>query len=432
MKQLVVTCLRGARQGTQLEFDKTPVTFGRRDDNDVHFPAEDASVSGRHAIVTWEDGRWLVRDAGSLNGTWIDGERVESPRPVGEQTVIELGNDGPRLRLEVPGAGARTIEQTKMVPAMGDAVLGGRSGKRRSTAFYQLMIEDTVKRSSRRLKRIIAALTVGFVIAVVVLWIVLARVSDESAASNAAVRAAESIVTRFGRSVFMLIAQRPSGELGFCTAFAISADGVLATNAHCVRELKDLRSGGASGVRIVARMNTPEGSAPTTFDVRSWKEHPDYDGTDLSPDVAVVALDLGGATLPVVAELASEDVALGLKAGQPIFTLGFPGQVMNEARPAADLRAAVVSRLTTRDNTPGDAASSYVVWHSALTSKGTSGSPIFDADGRVVAVNNGGLSAREVLVTDPATGKARREVISEATGLNYGIRVDRLLALISR
>lgn len=405
-----MTCLKGARQGTRLVFDEGVVTFGRRPDSHVNFADSDESVSGRHAEARVVDGNWVLRDVGSLNGIYVDERRVQV-QVLGPSTVVELGNGGPLVRLEVTdaeGASIRPAERTVMRPA------------RRSTTFYKLIIEDTVKRSSARLKYVIIGLSAAFVVAIAILWVVLAQKSDRGESL-----AAETIASRYAKSVFMLIAQRDGKEVGFCTAFAVSRDGVLVTNAHCVRELKDMRARS----RIVARMNT---APDNTFEVLRWKEHPAYDGSDLSPDVALLEVAVGPEGLPVVAELAAPEVAVAMAAGQPIYTLGFPGQVMNEARPAADLRAAVVSRLTTKDNTSGDAASAYVVWHSALTSKGTSGSPVFDAAGRVVAVNSGGLSARELTVTDPVTGATRTEVIAEANGLNYAIRVDRVSDLVMR
>jgi hypothetical protein len=36
----------------------------------------DATVSRRHAELRIEDGRWLLRDLGSSNGTWVNGRRV--------------------------------------------------------------------------------------------------------------------------------------------------------------------------------------------------------------------------------------------------------------------------------------------------------------------------------------------------------------------
>ena len=40
----------------------------------LHIP--DGLVSGEHASLSWRDGRWLVRDLGSRNGTWVDGKRL--------------------------------------------------------------------------------------------------------------------------------------------------------------------------------------------------------------------------------------------------------------------------------------------------------------------------------------------------------------------
>lgn len=51
------------------------ITLGRGDDNDVVVP--DVSISRFHAFVKeGADGRWLMQDAGSTNGTTVNGHSV--------------------------------------------------------------------------------------------------------------------------------------------------------------------------------------------------------------------------------------------------------------------------------------------------------------------------------------------------------------------
>ena len=232
--------------------------------------------------------------------------------------------------------------------------------------------------------------------------------------------AAEDIAQKYEKSLFMLIAKTPDRLVGFCTAFAVNTDGLLATNAHCVRNIATMSD---QGITTLARMNR---DASRTYRVTHWRSHSGYNNTAFSQDVAVVKLDLKGQKLPVAVGLAPDSLVHNLSPGRAVYTMGFPGRVMNESRPAADFRAAVISRLTTYENAPGDADTARVVWHSALTSKGTSGSPIFNADGLVVAVNNGGLSARRVYTKDAVTGALKSDFAYDATGLNFGIRVDTL------
>ena len=47
-----------------------------------------ATVSRRHAVVGAVQGRWLVRDLGSTNGTWLNGERLAE----GESRAIGNGD----------------------------------------------------------------------------------------------------------------------------------------------------------------------------------------------------------------------------------------------------------------------------------------------------------------------------------------------------
>jgi transcriptional regulator of acetoin/glycerol metabolism len=55
-------------------FQQRRVVIGRDDAADVRLPVK--AVSRRHAEIHWSEGRWLIRDLGSTNGTIVDGELI--------------------------------------------------------------------------------------------------------------------------------------------------------------------------------------------------------------------------------------------------------------------------------------------------------------------------------------------------------------------
>jgi pSer/pThr/pTyr-binding forkhead associated (FHA) protein len=68
--------LRGPSAGSRFLLDTAVVTVGRHPDSDVFL--DDVTVSRRHAeFVRAEDGGFAVRDVGSLNGTYVNRDRVE-------------------------------------------------------------------------------------------------------------------------------------------------------------------------------------------------------------------------------------------------------------------------------------------------------------------------------------------------------------------
>jgi hypothetical protein len=56
--------------GELVALDKPLVTIGRRADNEICVP--EATVSGQHAQLKWQNATWLVEDMGSTNGTYVD------------------------------------------------------------------------------------------------------------------------------------------------------------------------------------------------------------------------------------------------------------------------------------------------------------------------------------------------------------------------
>jgi eukaryotic-like serine/threonine-protein kinase len=69
---LLVTFATNANQyvGELISLDKPLVTIGRRADNDVVVP--EATVSGQHAQLKWQNATWIVDDANTTNGTYVD------------------------------------------------------------------------------------------------------------------------------------------------------------------------------------------------------------------------------------------------------------------------------------------------------------------------------------------------------------------------
>jgi hypothetical protein len=66
---------RGPNTGSRFALDKDIVTAGRHPDSDVFL--DDITVSRRHVEVARTGDSYVVRDVGSLNGTYVNRERVE-------------------------------------------------------------------------------------------------------------------------------------------------------------------------------------------------------------------------------------------------------------------------------------------------------------------------------------------------------------------
>lgn len=73
--QGVVIVKRGPNAGSRFLLDKDVTTAGRNPDSDVFL--NDVTVSRRHVEIHREGDRYLVKDAGSLNGSYVNRERVE-------------------------------------------------------------------------------------------------------------------------------------------------------------------------------------------------------------------------------------------------------------------------------------------------------------------------------------------------------------------
>ena len=72
----VLVVRHGSQAGERFVLSASVTQLGRHPDSDISL--DDITVSRRHAeIVLTEDG-YRVRDAGSLNGTYVNGDRVES------------------------------------------------------------------------------------------------------------------------------------------------------------------------------------------------------------------------------------------------------------------------------------------------------------------------------------------------------------------
>lgn len=60
-------------------------------------------VSGEHALIQWAQDRWVVRDLGSRNGTYLDGRRLEVGVPTALYVGGKLAFGDPAVTLTVLG-----------------------------------------------------------------------------------------------------------------------------------------------------------------------------------------------------------------------------------------------------------------------------------------------------------------------------------------
>jgi pSer/pThr/pTyr-binding forkhead associated (FHA) protein len=94
----MLVVVRGPNAGSRYLVDRDVTTVGRHPDS--HLFLDDVTVSRRHAEVVRRADDLAVRDLGSLNGTYVNGDRVEE-RVLRSGDEVQIG----RFKLLFVGAG---------------------------------------------------------------------------------------------------------------------------------------------------------------------------------------------------------------------------------------------------------------------------------------------------------------------------------------
>jgi pSer/pThr/pTyr-binding forkhead associated (FHA) protein len=110
MAKLVVLTQSMAGRSCDLIAERT--TVGRVEDNT--FQIAEPSVSSRHCEILLQGSDILIKDLGSTNGTFINGEKITEGVLKPGQT-LKLGNV--ELKLDVPGATASAPAASSAAPA---------------------------------------------------------------------------------------------------------------------------------------------------------------------------------------------------------------------------------------------------------------------------------------------------------------------------
>ena len=320
MPPLRLRPIAGARRGPDLSFPGPRVRIGRSRDNDVILPERTTpESSGHHAEALLDSsGTWSIVDLASSNGTKLNGV------PVGRHEI----KTGDRL----------AFGDEQFIVSVGPSWRGG------------VWIAGLV------------AIVLGAVVATAV-WRGRARSPFEEVAGTAP------------RSVFAIVIEEGGRRSFVGTAFAVDADGLLATNAHIVGALRNRGALPASpgGNRALAVQSD-------SYDAReivSASTHPSWRDGSIRSDVAVLRISSGPKLVPL--RLAGAEAIAALRRGTPLAAFGFPAVSTDPLRPRGRLSVDVV----------GDVRGDYVEVGLGIA-PGTSGSPVFDSNGTVIAIVVGG------------------------------------------
>jgi len=427
--------LSGARAGQVEAFAKAYIGIGRHPLSDVRFDAErDLDVSSRHASITHAPDGFLFKDLGSKNGTFINGKRVEGDVHLTDGDVIAFGDKGPALEFHIidtdeaapSEGGAAGLAQRAAAPRQSFAAAAQAPASRRSSTGVRIAQE--VARQTSQLRRttklLFGALVLAFAFFGFFQWQggrerardqqAIAQAQNQiQALQDALVQSHEDVarihsqldtaarsgdnatVTRLRAeldaaehryrsivgaagvdyraisqknqdAVALVLVEFGPGEVFSGTAFSVDSQGTLVTNKHVLV--------GEEGNRTPQRIALKFSGSKQWFPGRMV-------GTSSDLDLGVIKVDIPGG-VPRVVGLSRDTV----QRGDPVAIIGFPlgvdlpmeGEGINAVADPT-LTAGTVSKVLT-----------HLVQVDGYGAPGSSGSPIFDRDGRVVAVLFGG------------------------------------------
>src|ERR1043166_6877300 len=107
-------------------------SIGRTPENDLQI--SDSSLSRRHALIEEVDGRFMLSDCGSSNGTFVNGQQIFAATELADWDVLTCGGIGDlviRIQEETDQSEQQPIESPQAVRAPAPPVVRPQPGQSR-------------------------------------------------------------------------------------------------------------------------------------------------------------------------------------------------------------------------------------------------------------------------------------------------------------
>lgn len=386
----------------------TFVRIGKASDNDVS--VDDVHVSRYHAIVRRDASGAEIFDAGSRNGTLVNGAPIEARAFLGPTDTIGLGQS-----CQLPAETALAPVQAE--PLKAAPVTERSESQTGKTAWIKGQFEKLSQEQAEQMRRVrseqdesTARLKISIVAAAAVMlialgglgWYFLGRSPHKALVSvvEAARQSVVMVVHEPAQTVAvdtteMVLFSSASDDAIVATGFVYRTDGrpVVLTNKHVVSQwLAAKQAGLEPGLLQIKTQGKTQ-----VYDVTVLAWHPDQDVAVLgfvgqAPDCRGVEMNPSIETI---------------QPGDPVASLSFPLGMQDQSgdKLQADLVTGSITNFL-------DGQLKY----NLESAPGASGGPIFGADGRVIAINQRGSAHRGQLVQ----------------GLNFGVPVRHALDAIDQ
>ena len=428
--------LSGARAGQVETFTKGYIGLGRHPLSDVRFDAErDLDVSSRHAAMMRKPEGYILQDLGSRNGTYVNGSRITGDTLLKDGDVIGFGVKGPAVEFHLLEAYAEPVAPPPPPPPRSSTAVRIAQEVARQTrqlrnttkvlfaimlvafaafAWIQIRtarsqhevaqlqhradsltievhptsevarvigqfqnqiqsVRDALRESQGEVARLRGALnTAGTTGNAAEIARLRAQLDQAEARQRGIVGAAgvdyRNLTQRNQDAVALVLVRFGADDSYSGTAFAVDSQGTLVTNKHVLV--------GEEGDRVPQEIAVKFSGSKQWFRGRVVGVAPDA-------DIGVLRVDIRGGT-PRVAGI--ERDMRSLQRGDPVAILGYP---LGFDLPMRGEGMYAVAEPTLTVGTASKVLPG-VVQVDGYGAPGSSGSPIFNRDGRVVAVLYGG------------------------------------------
>lgn len=456
-----IRVLSGARAGERHTLARDETRLGRHPDAELQFnPDIDVEVSAWHAAISRVGERWLLRDLGSRNGTYVNGHRIDAETELHPGDRIRLGPTGPELDFL---ADPPTVPATDSFPSpekVGPAQTSATMPPERTESTTQ-RIRALVRRQTRTLRLLVVA-AAGVLAASIIMFTLLAhrqqrawqreraalqqRTDSVLATSEATIRQLRGQVgglagalsrsrmqvadlsTQLRRapthSSDSMVVQALERRLQSVTAELSRQQLAASLNFGTIRnanqraiaviyvQFRDgqIASGTAFAVRpggiLITNRHVVAGPAgdqkPSRVAVQFAGSRQVWPArvlaTDPVADLAVVKVENIMGSVPIVAGLDARPDTLA--RGSPVVLIGYP--LGGRSDPSGDSASVPQPLLTAGILSDFNSGHIQVLGYGAA---GASGSPILDRDGKVIGVLYGGTRRghQQILLGAPSS-----------------------------